>query len=198
MPRASHQILVRILPILRKKAGSPTYFVRQRALGESPQEPLACRVAGRGHRQGCERRTPSSRCARSSRIIACAKNNVAQLKAWRSLYLDPSWTQVRPPTPKFQRQFIDNKEVSGRGVRIRTGGLLRPRQARYQAALRPDSDCIIHSKALPNLTPNPSRHFRSHCAKTVPNTLLNRGCARIQRHLIGLAVHLLQGLSLHL
>jgi hypothetical protein len=33
---------------------------------------------------------------------------------------------------------------------------------------------------------------------TVPNTLLNRGCARIQRHLIGLAVHLLQGLSLHL
>jgi len=28
--------------------------------------------------------------------------------------------------------------------------------------------------------------------------LLNRGCARIQRHLIGLAVHLLQGLSLHL
>jgi hypothetical protein len=26
----------------------------------------------------------------------------------------------------------------GRGVRIRTGGLLRPRQARYQAALRPD------------------------------------------------------------
>jgi hypothetical protein len=28
--------------------------------------------------------------------------------------------------------------------------------------------------------------------------LLNRGYARIQRHLIGLAVHLLQGLSLHL
>src|SRR5712671_5736560 len=29
-------------------------------------------------------------------------------------------------------------EFVGRGVRIRTGGLLRPRQARYQAALRPD------------------------------------------------------------
>src|SRR5882724_12621806 len=58
--------------------------------------------------------------------------------------------------------------------------------------------CTIDSKALSNFTPNPSRHFRSHCAKTVPNTLLNRGCARIQRHLIGLAVHLLQGLSLHL
>ena len=28
--------------------------------------------------------------------------------------------------------------------------------------------------------------------------LLNRGCARIQRHLIGLAVHFLQSLSLHL
>src|SRR5712664_836599 len=58
--------------------------------------------------------------------------------------------------------------------------------------------CFTHSKALPNFTPNPSRHFRSHCAKTVPNTLLNRGCARIQRHLIGLAVHFLQSLSLHL
>jgi hypothetical protein len=29
-------------------------------------------------------------------------------------------------------------EKNGRGARIRTGGLLRPRQARYQAALRPD------------------------------------------------------------
>jgi hypothetical protein len=75
---------------------------------------------------------------------------------------------------------------------------VRPRQARYQAALRPDMNCFIHSKALPKFTPNPSRHFWSHCAKTVPNTLLNRGCARIQRHLIGLAAHLPQGLSLHL
>ena len=48
------------------------------------------------------------------------------------------------------------REESGRGARIRTGGLLRPRQARYQAALRPDSDCLIHSKALPNFTPSPS------------------------------------------
>jgi hypothetical protein len=75
---------------------------------------------------------------------------------------------------------------------------VRPRQARYQAALRPDMKCFIHSKALSNLTPNPSRHFRSYCAKTVPDTLLNRRCARIQRHFIGLAVHLLQSLSLHL
>jgi hypothetical protein len=32
--------------------------------------------------------------------------------------------------------------VIGRGARIRTGGLLRPRQARYQAALRPDSEVL--------------------------------------------------------
>ena len=32
----------------------------------------------------------------------------------------------------------NEKDRLGRGVRIRTGGLLRPRQARYQAALRPD------------------------------------------------------------
>ena len=31
---------------------------------------------------------------------------------------------------------------------------VRPRQARYQAALRPDMKCIIHSKAVPNITPN--------------------------------------------
>jgi len=46
---------------------------------------------------------------------------------------------------------------------------VRPRQARYQAALRPDNDCFIHSKALSNFSPNPSRHFWPHCAKTEPN-----------------------------
>jgi len=64
---------------------------------------------------------------------------------------------------------------------------VRPRQARYQAALRPDNDCFIHSKALSNSTPNISRHFWPLCQIL----LLNRGCARIQRHLIGLAVHFL-------
>ena len=37
--------------------------------------------------------------------------------------------------------------------------VVRPRQARYQAALRPDSDCVIHSKALPNFAPNPYHRF---------------------------------------
>ena len=36
---------------------------------------------------------------------------------------------------------------------------MRPRQARYQAALRPDMKCFIHSKALSNFTPNPYHHF---------------------------------------
>ena len=36
----------------------------------------------------------------------------------------------------------------------------RPRQARYQAALRPDMKCEIHSKALSNVIPNP--HYRLH------------------------------------
>jgi hypothetical protein len=35
----------------------------------------------------------------------------------------------------------------------------RPRQARYQAALRPDMKCEIHSKALSNFAPNPSHVF---------------------------------------
>jgi hypothetical protein len=32
--------------------------------------------------------------------------------------------------------------------------------------------CAIDSKALSNFTPNPSRHFWPHCAKTVPNTFI--------------------------
>jgi hypothetical protein len=38
---------------------------------------------------------------------------------------------------------------------------VRPRQARYQAALRPDMKCEIHSRALSNFTPNPSHTFYS-------------------------------------
>jgi len=33
--------------------------------------------------------------------------------------------------------------------------MVRPRQARYQAALRPDMMCSIDFKALSNFTPNP-------------------------------------------
>ena len=35
----------------------------------------------------------------------------------------------------------------------------RPRQARYQAALRPDMNCSIHSRVLANITPNPITVF---------------------------------------
>jgi hypothetical protein len=47
---------------------------------------------------------------------------------------------------------------------------VRPRQARYQAALRPDRNCTFHSKTLPNVTPSPCHHFQPDRAKTVPNT----------------------------
>ena len=78
-------------------------------------------------------------------------------------------------------------------------GSVRPRQARYQAALRPDMKCTIDSKALSNLhSHSDSPLFAFNCAKTVPNISLNHRCARIQRHLVRLAVDLLQGFSLHL
>jgi hypothetical protein len=35
----------------------------------------------------------------------------------------------------------------------------RPRQARYQAALRPDMKYVIHSKAPSNSAPNPQHHY---------------------------------------
>ena len=49
----------------------------------------------------------------------------------------------------------DPGERSGRGARIRTGGLLRPRQARYQAALRPDiQQQLILTHYANHLPPN--------------------------------------------
>ncbi len=51
----------------------------------------------------------------------------------------------------------------------------RPRQARYQAALRPDSDCFTHSKALSNRAPNLHHRFYGRlCA----NGLLHRDCSQ--------------------
>jgi len=44
---------------------------------------------------------------------------------------------------------------------------VRPRQARYQAALRPDIKCIIDSKAISNTTATPIRRFESLWCKTV-------------------------------
>jgi len=54
---------------------------------------------------------------------------------------------------------------------------VRPRQARYQAALRPDNNCFIHSKALSNFTATPIHRFWLDCAEMsqmffeVPNKL---------------------------
>src|ERR1035438_7342211 len=43
------------------------------------------------------------------------------------------------------------KEWFGRGGEIRTHDPLRPRQVRYQAALRPDICCSFDSKPLPRI-----------------------------------------------
>jgi hypothetical protein len=48
--------------------------------------------------------------------------------------------------------------------------VVRPRQAHYQAALRPDTKCTIDSKALSNFTATPIRRFCLDRARTVPNT----------------------------
>jgi hypothetical protein len=41
----------------------------------------------------------------------------------------------------------------------------RPRQARYQAALRPDMECVIHSKAHSNFTATLIRRFCRNCVR---------------------------------
>jgi hypothetical protein len=76
--------------------------------------------------------------------------------------------------------------------------VVRPKQARYQAALRPDIKCTAHSKALSSDTAIPTFRICLNCATTMPNTFTGASLARIQRHFVGLAVHLFQGSSLHL
>ena len=57
----------------------------------------------------------------------------------------------------------------GRGVEIRTPDLLRPRQARYQAALRPDMKYVKIIKDFPTELLLHLTYSASNCAKTVPN-----------------------------
>jgi hypothetical protein len=89
---------------------------------------------------------------------------------------------------------------------VESGNLLNrctgqsPRQARYQAALRPDMNCFTHSKALPNVTPN---RYHNFCGLTVHEwPHLQHGCVEsrraLRRHLAGLTIHLFQSFALHL
>jgi hypothetical protein len=56
-------------------------------------------------------------------------------------------------------QLVANIAKGQQEMELLESGSVRPRQARYQAALRPDMHCFTHSKALSNLTPNPNHHF---------------------------------------
>ena len=56
-------------------------------------------------------------------------------------------------------------------------------------------NCFIHSKALPTLLLIRVAIFGLTVPKLCQILLLHRGCARIQRHLIGLVVDFLQSLS---
>jgi hypothetical protein len=62
---------------------------------------------------------------------------------------------------------------------------VRPRQARYQAALRPDMQCTLDSKTLFNFTATPIRHLSLDRAKIVTNsctgTFLSRNSAPFYR-----------------
>ena len=54
----------------------------------------------------------------------------------------------------------DTQEIIGRGDRIRTYDPLRPRQVRYQAALRPDITAVVILNYDCEVTN--SRRFRAH------------------------------------
>jgi hypothetical protein len=82
--------------------------------------------------------------------------------------------------------------------------ILRPRQVRYQAALRPDMTSRIDSKVLSNAVTTANHDFFLNRAKIVPIPCsLHGDRARMRscffsRHLVGMAVQLLQSFALHL
>jgi hypothetical protein len=57
---------------------------------------------------------------------------------------------------------------------------VRPRQARYQAALRPDRDCSIYSKALSHSTPNPRWSFSM--MRGLPNSFGKAGAKVFKKY----------------
>ena len=73
----------------------------------------------------------------------------------------------------------------------------RPRQARYQAALRPDMKCAFHSKALSNFVVTPLFHFWSRLYQNYTRMpSLDRGCPfPVPFH--SLDGSILQGFSFH-
>jgi hypothetical protein len=59
-------------------------------------------------------------------------------------WVDVRNVEVMPTVPAATDDKItDAEDDFGRGAEIRTRDLLRPRQARYQAALRPDSNKFL-------------------------------------------------------
>jgi hypothetical protein len=56
-------------------------------------------------------------------------------------------------------QVVGNIDNAQDGMELLESGVVRPRQARYQAALRPDMKCTTHSKALSNFLPTPTYGF---------------------------------------
>ena len=58
-----------------------------------------------------------------------------------------------------------------RGMELLDIGFVRPRQARYQAALRPDMACVKIIEDFPTELLLHLTNFPSNCAKTVPNRL---------------------------
>ena len=77
--------------------------------------------------------------------------------------------------------------------------VVRPRQARYQAALRPDMKCVMIIRHPQTRVLLQQAHLAFNCAKI---TSLSHYCARVQTwnqwHFVGLPINLAQSFSLHL
>ncbi len=101
-------------------------------------------------------------------------------------------------SPASSRYIVNHKmahklDFIGRGGGIRTRDPLRPRQVRYQAALRPDNYCFFDSKPLskfPILSALPKSGQNSPDRDKTPSVGPHR--VKTRTVLIGLPVQLLQ------
>ena len=83
------------------------------------------------------------------------------------------------PRSKWCYPGVTPDSKSGRGGRIRTGGPLRPRQVRYQAALRPDSEDPRFFCGFLQVAPSRASLFGRKLSQNCPRTPTD--CPRIPR-----------------
>ena len=126
--------------------------------------------------------TPQKREARRACSTGSHPRTPGEGAPGRTSGLPSAPTRARTWDPRLRRPMLYPAELwaLGRGERIRTSGILLPKQARYQAALRPDwLRNILQPPRLVN--PGLALHARRPASPASPRTTARTACPRCDR-----------------